>query len=99
MLSAKFGLLRAEDRILHCDLRAGQHGTVAVDVLRHQAHALAVSGAEMTVLAGKAYAALARCAWPDLHHPLTGARGIGEHLAFFACLYRPGRPMDPPVGD
>ncbi|MGW2686375.1 DUF6884 domain-containing protein [Streptomyces sp. NPDC001414] len=98
VLSAKFGLLRAEDRILHYDLRAGQHGTVAGDVLRRQAHDLAVSGAEVTVLAGKAYAALARCAWPDLHHPLAGARGIGDHLAFFASLYHPGRQMDPPAG-
>lgn len=98
VISAKFGLLRSEDRILRYDLRAGQHGTVAGDALRRQAHFLAVSGAEVTVLAGKAYAALARGAWPDLRHPLAGARGIGDHLAFFASLYRPGRQMDPPVG-
>lgn len=89
VLSAKFGLLQTGDRILHYDMRAGQHGTVTGEVLRRQAHYLAVSGAEATVLAGKAYAALARSAWPALHHPVDGARGIGDHLAFFASLYGP----------
>ncbi|MFF8994015.1 DUF6884 domain-containing protein [Streptomyces sp. NPDC014983] len=91
VISAKFGLLRDDDRILHYDLRAGQHGTVTGEVLRRQAHHLSVSGAQVTVLAGKTYAALARGAWRDLHHPLSHARGIGDHLAFFASLYGPGR--------
>lgn len=90
VISAKFGLLRAEDRILHYDLRAGQQGTVTGEMLRRQAHYLAVSGAEVTVLAGKAYAALARDVWPALHHPVADSRGIGDHLAFFASLYSPG---------
>ncbi|MFJ3169313.1 DUF6884 domain-containing protein [Streptomyces roseus] len=89
-LSAKFGLLRDEDRILHYDLRAGQSGTVSPQVLARQAHFLGVSGARVTVFAGKAYADLARTVWPALEHPLAG-RGIGEHLAFFADLYRPSR--------
>ncbi|MFE1190062.1 DUF6884 domain-containing protein [[Kitasatospora] papulosa] len=97
VLSAKFGLLRAEDRILHYDLRAGQHGTVTGKVLRRQAHHLAVSGAEVTVLAGKTYAALAREAWPQLRHPVAGARGIGDHLAFFASLYDSGGRTAPPA--
>ncbi|WP_217223137.1 DUF6884 domain-containing protein [Streptomyces anulatus] len=98
VLSAKFGLLQAEDHILHYDLRAGQRGTVTAGVLRRQAHHLAVSGAEVTVLAGKAYATLAREMWPRLRHPLTGSRGIGDHLAFFASLYGPGRQTGPPPG-
>lgn len=98
VLSAKFGLLRAEDHILQYDLRAGQLGTVTGAALRRQAHYLAVSGAEVTVLAGKAYAAVARGAWPDLRHPVAGSRGIGDHLAFFASLYRPGRQKVPPAG-
>lgn len=89
-LSAKFGLLRDEDRILHYDLRAGQTGTVSPRVLARQAHFLGVSAARVTVFAGKAYADLARTIWPALEHPLAG-RGIGEHLAYFADLYRPSR--------
>ncbi|MFE7485056.1 DUF6884 domain-containing protein [Streptomyces sp. NPDC057552] len=89
-LSAKFGLLLDEDRILHYDLRAGDSGTVAPEVLARQAHFLGVSAARVTVFAGKAYADLARTVWPGLEHPLEG-RGIGQHLAFFADLYRPGR--------
>ncbi|MCX4826540.1 hypothetical protein OG883_43670 [Streptomyces sp. NBC_01142] len=89
-LSAKFGLLRDEDRILHYDLRAGQNGTVSPRVLARQAHFLGVSAARVTVFAGRAYADLARTIWPALEHPLAG-RGIGEHLAYFADLYRPSR--------
>lgn len=90
-LSAKFGLLRDEDRILHYDLRAGDSGTVTPQVLARQAHFLGVSAARVTVFAGKAYADLARTIWSGLEHPLEG-RGIGQQLAFFADLYRPGRP-------
>ncbi|MFJ4700571.1 DUF6884 domain-containing protein [Streptomyces sp. NPDC088768] len=93
-LSAKFGLLRDEDRILHYDLRAGDSGTVTPGVLARQAHFLGVSAAHVTVFAGKAYADLARTVWPGLEHPLEG-RGIGQHLAFFADLYRPGRRVVP----
>lgn len=94
-LSAKFGLLLDEDRILHYDLRAGDSGTVAPEVLVRQAHFLGVSAARVTVFAGKAYAELARQEFrPGLEHPLEG-RGIGQHLAFFADLYRHGRPAGP----
>ncbi|WP_329020518.1 DUF6884 domain-containing protein [Streptomyces sp. NBC_01601] len=95
ILSAKFGILRPEDHILRYDLRAGQHGTVAGPVLLRQAYHLALRAAEVTVFAGKAYAALARQVWPELTHPLSQARGIGDHLAFFAGLYACG-PGDRP---
>jgi hypothetical protein len=91
ILSAKFGLVRLDDHILHYDLKAGRKGTVTGEVLRCQAHYLALSGAAVTVLAGKAYAELAREVWPGLHHPVADARGIGDHLAHFADLYAPDR--------
>ncbi|MFE6272261.1 DUF6884 domain-containing protein [Streptomyces goshikiensis] len=90
ILSAKYGLLRLEDRILDYDLKAGQTGTIGGAALRRQAHHLAVSGCRTTVLAGKQYAELARHVWPDLHHPLAGARGIGDHLSYFAAQYGSG---------
>ncbi|MFK0047903.1 DUF6884 domain-containing protein [Streptomyces sp. NPDC090741] len=90
ILSAKYGLLRLEDRILDYDLKAGQAGTVTAAGLRRQAHHLAVSGCRTTVLAGKQYAEIARHVWPDLHHPLAGARGIGDHLSYFAVRYGAG---------
>ncbi|GGU49461.1 DUF6884 domain-containing protein [Streptomyces violascens] len=89
-LSAKFGLLRDEDRILHYDLRAGQNGTVSAYVLARQARFLGVSAARVTVFAGRSYADLAATIWPTLEHPLRGL-GIGQQLAFFADLYRPSR--------
>jgi hypothetical protein len=89
ILSAKFGLLWPSDRILDYDLRAGQPGTISAQTLRRQAHHLAVTGCRVTVLAGSRYAALARQVWGELRHPLAGARGIGDHLAFFAGQYRP----------
>jgi hypothetical protein len=88
ILSAKFGLLWPSDRILDYDLRAGQPGTISAQILRRQAHHLAVTGCRVTVLAGSRYAALARQVWSELQHPLAGARGIGDHLAFFADQYR-----------
>ncbi|MEJ8640018.1 DUF6884 domain-containing protein [Streptomyces sp. MS2.AVA.5] len=88
ILSAKFGLVWPSDRILDYDLRAGQPGTISAQTLRRQAHHLAVAGCRVTVLAGSRYAALARQVWSDLQHPLAGARGIGDHLAFFAGQYR-----------
>ncbi|MCX4784041.1 MULTISPECIES: DUF6884 domain-containing protein [unclassified Streptomyces] len=98
VLSAKFGLLRPQDHILRYDLRAGQRGQVPRAVLLSQAHHLAVGVADVTVFAGKAYANLARTVWPALAHPLAGARGIGDHLAFFADLYAPDRRGGAPDG-
>ncbi|MEW1760417.1 DUF6884 domain-containing protein [Streptomyces cyaneofuscatus] len=89
-LSAKYGLLRDDDRVLHYDLRAGQNGTVSARTLARQAHFLGVSAARVTVFAGRAYADLAATIWPALEHPLRGL-GIGRQLAFFAALYRPAR--------
>lgn len=85
VLSAKFGLLRPQDRILNYDLRAGQPGTVSGQALARQAHHMAISGAHVTVLAGQAYAELLDSVWPQAYRPLSGMRGIGEHLRYFAA--------------
>lgn len=89
ILSAKFGLLHPGDRILDYDLRAGQAGTVTAPILLRQARHMAVTGCRVTVLAGIRYADLARDVWSGIEHPLAGARGIGDHLSYFAALYRP----------
>ncbi|MFI1530860.1 DUF6884 domain-containing protein [Streptomyces griseus] len=89
ILSAKFGLLHPGDRILDYDLRAGQAGTVTAPTLLRQARHMAVTGCRVTVLAGSRYADLAREVWSGIEHPLAGARGIGDHLSYFAALYRP----------
>lgn len=92
ILSAKYGLLRPGDQILDYDLKAGGAGTVSATHLRRQAHELAVTGAYVTVLAGRAYAELARAVWPHgLHEPLATLGGIGRHRAYFADRYDPGR--------
>lgn len=96
IVSARYGLLRPDDRILHYDLRAGQSGTVSAATLRRQAHHLAVTGADVTVLAGQQYTRLLQAIWPALHHPLAGARGIGDHLAYFATLYGTAASEDRP---
>lgn len=85
VLSAKYGLLRPQDVILTYDLRAGQPGTVSGQVLARQAHHMAISGALVTVLAGQAYGDLVSGVWPQAHRPLSGMRGIGEHLRYFAA--------------
>ncbi|MFI1717516.1 hypothetical protein [Streptomyces litmocidini] len=63
------------------ELRMGQPGSVTGDQLRAQARALGVDRAtEVIVLAGAAYAAVARQVWPTATAPLEGAGGMGYRL-------------------
>ncbi|MEW1551469.1 DUF6884 domain-containing protein [Streptomyces tsukubensis] len=92
LLSAKYGLVELTTWLSTYDLRAGDPGTVTGETLRRQAHELGISGASVTVLAGKAYTELAREVWgKSLDTPLGGTRGIGEQLARLADLYDPSR--------
>ncbi|GLF98208.1 hypothetical protein [Streptomyces yaizuensis] len=92
---AEFGLLRLGDRILDYGLRAGQGGTVTAAMRRRQAHHLAVTGCRAIVLVCRRYADMARQVWSDPRLPLAGARGIGDHLAYFAAQYRTAPPLSP----
>ncbi|MGV9315168.1 DUF6884 domain-containing protein [Streptomyces sp. NPDC003691] len=92
LLSAKYGLVELTTWLSTYDLRAGDPGTVTGETLRRQAHELGISGASVTVLAGKAYAGLAREVWGGtLAEPLGGTRGIGEQLGRLADIYDPAR--------
>ena len=89
ILSAKYGLLPLDRWIANYDLRLSDPGSVTAETMRHQAHDLCVTGAEVTVLAGQAYAALAREALPQAVDLLAGTSGIGEQLARLAAIYQP----------
>ncbi|MFD9593109.1 DUF6884 domain-containing protein [Kitasatospora sp. NPDC059973] len=86
ILSAKYGLLPLDQWIRPYDLKAGDPGTVTPATLRHQAFALLLGGAEVTVLGGSAYVALARSVWPHAAAPLHGTRGIGEQMQRLASI-------------
>ncbi|MCU4750276.1 DUF6884 domain-containing protein [Streptomyces sp. G-5] len=88
VVSALHGLVQLHQPLAPYDLKAGQPGTIGADELRRQAQELGIEAAEVTVLAGKAYIALARQVWPGAAAPLEGTRGIGEQLAKFAAIYR-----------
>ena len=90
VLSARFGLVRLDQEIEHYDLTVGEPGTVVASMLRRQAAGLGVAHATVTVLAGRAYAQLARQVWPNAHTPLLGARGIGEQRAILAAIIKKG---------
>ncbi|MFI7467496.1 DUF6884 domain-containing protein [Nonomuraea sp. NPDC049646] len=86
ILSARHGLLELHHPVATYDLRAGRAGTVGAVALCAQADALGVTGAHAVVLAGRAYAELARLVWPDACLPLAGTRGIGEQMSRLAAI-------------
>lgn len=86
ILSALHGLLELDELVDPYELRMGAPGSVTADELRRQAVELELEDADVTILAGSAYAAAALAVWPDADVPTTGARGIGDHLALFARL-------------
>ncbi|GAB1646877.1 DUF6884 domain-containing protein [Krasilnikovia sp. MM14-A1259] len=88
IISAKFGLLDPSTVIEPYDLRMGQRGSVTAKQVREQAARLGVLDApRVTVMAGRAYVALASQAWGrNVEQPLGGTRGIGQQMARLALL-------------
>ncbi|WP_405533801.1 hypothetical protein OG592_43570 (plasmid) [Streptomyces avidinii] len=78
IFSAAHGLLDLSTQIDPYDITAGDPGSVSADFVQVQVRERGIESAEVTVLAGSKYVALARQSWPDLQAPLAGARGIGE---------------------
>jgi len=87
ILSARYGLLDLDDRILRYETRLPSRWAITAAGLQEQAEQLGVlDTAEVIILAPAAYAALAAQVWPHALRPLAGTRGIGEQLARFAAL-------------
>ncbi|MEV7245169.1 DUF6884 domain-containing protein [Streptomyces sp. NPDC093248] len=78
ILSAAHGLLDLSTQIDPYDITVGDPGSVSADFVQAQVRERGIESAEVTVLAGSKYVALARHSWPDLQAPLAGAGGIGE---------------------
>ncbi|MEU7072862.1 DUF6884 domain-containing protein [Streptomyces narbonensis] len=78
ILSAAHGILDLSTEIDPYDITVGDAGSVSADFVQAQVRARGIESAEVTVLAGSKYVALARQAWPGLQAPLAGAGGIGE---------------------
>jgi Family of unknown function (DUF6884) len=84
ILSAKHGLVGAFDWVMlePYDLRLGQPASATADQVRAQAASRGLLDPadvpDVVVLAGGAYAALARQVWPHASFPLGGCCGIGE---------------------
>lgn len=78
ILSAAHGLLDLSTEIDPYDITVGDPGSVSADFVQAQVRERGIESAEVTVLAGSKYVALARQSWPGLEAPLAGAGGIGE---------------------
>ncbi|MGY4963680.1 DUF6884 domain-containing protein [Streptomyces sp. 900105245] len=78
ILSAAHGLLDLSTEIDPYDITVGDPGSVSPDFVQAQVRARGIESADVTVLAGSKYVALARQSWPALEAPLAGAAGIGE---------------------
>jgi uncharacterized protein DUF6884 len=81
ILSARHGLLTLDTEIGDYDLSIADPGAVTAARIAEQAAALGITGAAVTVLAGRRYADLISQVWPHAARPLDGARGIGEQRA------------------
>ncbi|MCF3960288.1 DUF6884 domain-containing protein [Streptomyces fuscigenes] len=91
VLSALHGLVPLDRVLAPYELRMGEAGSVTGEQLRAQARALGLGHArEVIVLAGAAYTAAARQAWPHATAPLEGAPGMGYQLQRLKAL-REGR--------
>jgi hypothetical protein len=86
ILSALHGLLELDTVIAPYEQRMGKPGSIGPDRLREQARELGVDGAEVTILAGRAYADAALAVWPAARDLLAGAGGLGRQLARLAQI-------------
>ena len=81
ILSARYGLLALDDRIMQYQTRLGDARAVTSAGLVEQAEQLGLRDTtDVVALMPKAYAAFARIVWPQATTPLAGSRGIGEQL-------------------
>lgn len=79
ILSAKHGLVPLHRMIDPYDVRIGDAGAITIPELRAEAKRCGLKDCyDVTVLAGHAYANLARAVWPHVKVPLSGTRGIGD---------------------
>lgn len=105
IMSAKYGLLPANKVVEPYNLRMGQAGSVTVATLRQQARALMIDREVAIVVAGGAYAKMARQVWADIRTPFAaqphgllprGKSGMGYQLQ--AMKHHLGRlPASPPM--
>ena len=90
ILSARHGLVTLDTEVDDYDLSIGDPGAVTAARIAEQAAALGITGAAVTVLAGRRYADLISQVWADAARPLDGARGIGEQRARLKAITQQG---------
>jgi hypothetical protein len=90
VLSARHGLVTLDTEVDDYDLSIGVPGAVTAARIAEQAAALGITGAAVTVLAGRRYADLISAVWANAARPLDGARGIGEQRARLKAITQQG---------
>ncbi|MEY2231630.1 DUF6884 domain-containing protein [Streptomyces sp. BF23-19] len=96
VLSAKNGFVTFDEPLLPYELRMGQPGSAAPEMLAAQAAQLGMLPGPRPVVAlgGRAYVQAVTQLRPDALQPLAGCRGIGEQRARLARLIRSEQPLD-----
>jgi hypothetical protein len=76
VLSAKYGLVPAGDRIESYDLRMGEPGSVTAELVAGQAAARGLLELDPVVVGGVRYVTLARQVWPVARAPFGRGGGL-----------------------
>jgi hypothetical protein len=82
VLSAKYGLVRLQDRLKPYDLKMGAGGGVDIRTVRRQAKRLGITTQKVIALGGSRYVGLIRELWPSAEAPLGGKGGLFQQIAY-----------------
>ncbi|MFD6941333.1 DUF6884 domain-containing protein [Streptomyces goshikiensis] len=95
ILSTKYGLVTPGQILKPYEMTLGDRGAAGGLLMEAQARKLGLADSrDVTVLAGGAYAALARTVWPKAETPLVGLR-IGQQLARLVEIRESGTTLTP----
>jgi hypothetical protein len=82
VLSAKYGLVRLQDRLKPYDLKIGAAGGVDIRTVRRQAKRLGITTQKVIALGGSRYVGLIRELWPSAEAQLEGKGGLFQQIAW-----------------
>ncbi len=82
ILSAKYGLVRLENRIRPYDLMMGEAGSIEIRTLKRQAKRLGIVSHGVIALGGKLYTGMIRKVWESVEAPLEGKGGLFQQRAW-----------------
>ncbi|MCI0339330.1 MAG: YaaA family protein [Acidobacteria bacterium] len=82
VLSAKYGLVRLDDRLKPYDLKMGEAGSVTCQKVLRQAERMGIAGRSVVALGGSRYVRIIRSLWSSVETPLDGKGGLFRQIAW-----------------